>query len=118
MSEGGLELTLGGKLTVEISSVVEMTLVELLGTGGFGSVRKVADTRTNNIYVLKIIQNIPSIPVVGLRQWNSTTFFLLFEYFPGYSLDRFLTFNTLSPTQKGRRPSGSLRRYNVLSSSL
>jgi serine/threonine-protein kinase len=117
----GLDLRLGGKLTVEIASVVEVTLVELLGTGGFGSAWKVVDTRTNNIYVLKIIQNIESgsllaervrleaevsipsqyiIPVLGLRQWNSTTFFLLFEYFPGYSLDRFLTPNTLSPTQK------------------
>lgn len=73
------------------------------------------------IYVLKVIQYIPSgsllaervrleaevsipsqyiIPVVGLRQWNSTTFLLLFEYFPGYSLDRFLTYNTLSSSQK------------------
>lgn len=121
MSEVSLELTLGGKLTVGISSVSEVMLLELLGTGGFGSVWKVADTRTNNIYVLKVIQNIPSgsllaervrleaevsipsqyvIPVVGLRQWNSTTFFLLFEYFPGYSLDRFLTHNTLSSSQK------------------
>lgn len=63
MSEGGLELTLGGKLTVEISSVIEVTLLELLGTGGFGSVWKVADTRTNSIYVLKIIQNIPKMGI-------------------------------------------------------
>lgn len=59
----GLELTLGGKVIVEIGSVVEVTLVEL-------------------------------------RQWNSTTFFLLFEYFPGYSLDRFLTYNSLSSSHK------------------
>ncbi|BAZ09201.1 serine/threonine protein kinase [Calothrix sp. NIES-4071] len=118
----GLDLRVGGKLIVEIASVGEVTLVELLGTGGFGSVWKVVDTRTNNIYVLKVIQNIESgsllaervrleagvsipsqyiIPVVGLRQWNLTTFFLLFEYFPGYSLDRFLTYNTLSSAQKG-----------------
>ncbi|RUT01885.1 hypothetical protein DSM106972_065080 [Dulcicalothrix desertica PCC 7102] len=117
----GLQLTLGGKLSVGITSVIEVTLLELLGTGGFGSVWKVADTRANNIYVLKVIQNIPNgsllaervrleagvsipsqyiIPVVGLRQWDSTTFFLLFEYFPGYSLDRFLTYNTLSSSQK------------------
>ncbi len=116
----GLELRLGGKLVVEIASVVEVTLVELLGTGGFGSVWKVVDTRTNNVYVLKVIQNIQSgilaervrleaevsitsqyiIPVVGLRQLDSTTFFLLFEYFTGYSLDRFLTYNSLSSSQK------------------
>lgn len=68
---------------------LELTLGELLGTGGFGSASKVVDTRTNNIYVLKVIPNIPSgsllaervrleaevsipsqyiIPVVGLRQ--------------------------------------------------
>jgi eukaryotic-like serine/threonine-protein kinase len=116
----GLDLRLGGKLVLEIASVGEVTLVELLGTGGFGSVWKVVDTRTNNVYVLKVIQNvkdevlaervrleaevsIPSqyiIPVLGLRQLNYNTFLLLFEYFPGYSLDRFLTYNTLSSTQK------------------
>ncbi|BDA73372.1 hypothetical protein CAL7716_075380 [Calothrix sp. PCC 7716] len=49
MSKGGLELTLGGRLNVRIASVVEVTLLELLGTGGFGSVWKVVDTKTNNI---------------------------------------------------------------------
>ncbi|MBW4635368.1 MAG: serine/threonine protein kinase [Iphinoe sp. HA4291-MV1] len=121
MPERTLEIMVGGRVPTEIPPVAEVKLLELLGVGGFGSVWKVADTTTNKIYVLKVIQNIepdsrmaervrleaevsiPSeyvIPVIGLRQWNPNTYLLLFEYFPGKSLDNFLAPHVLSSEQK------------------
>lgn len=116
-----LELTIGGKLSIKIPPVLEVKFLELLGTGGFGSVWKVADMITNHIYVLKVIQNVPTgsslaervrleaevsipseyvIPVIGLRQWDTKTYLLLFEYFQGRTLDKFLAPGVLTPSQK------------------
>ncbi|NJM72666.1 MAG: protein kinase [Scytonema sp. RU_4_4] len=121
MPERTLEIMVGGRVPIEIPPVAEVKLLELLGVGGYGSAWKVADTATNKTYVLKVIQDIkpdslmaervrleaevsiPSeyiIPVIGLRQWNPNTYLLLFEYFPGKSLDQFLAPDVLTKEQK------------------
>jgi serine/threonine-protein kinase len=120
MSARTLEIMLGGIIPIELESIAAVKLVELLGVGGFGSVWKVADV-SERIYLLKIIQNvepdsqmaervrleaqvvIPSehiIPVIGLREWDESTYLILFEYFQGKSLDKILTTKELTKEQK------------------
>lgn len=117
-----LAVTVGGIIPVDISEIQKVELLELLGVGGFGSVWKVKDCASNTLYVLKIIMGlkegsimvervrleasvkIPSphiVPVVGLREWDSHTFLILFAYSPGKSLDQFITEAGLSARQKG-----------------
>ncbi len=121
MTERTLEIMVGGRIPLEIPPVAEVELLEFLGGGTFGSVWKVADIATKKIYAMKIIQNIepggqmaervrleaevaiPSehiIPVLGLQQWNSTTYLILFEYFPGKSLDKILLKRLLTSEKK------------------
>jgi serine/threonine-protein kinase len=120
MSARTLEVMVGGIIPIEIESVAEVILLELLGVGGFGSAWKVADA-SKKIYLLKIIQNvepdsqmaervrleaqvaIPSdhiIPVIGLQQWDESTYLILFEYFQGQSLDKILATKELTHEQK------------------
>jgi serine/threonine-protein kinase len=108
-------------MPIEIAGIREVELLEHLGTGGFGQVWKVCDCETGHLYALKLIQNllpgsvmvervrleaevlIPSeyvVPAIGLREWTSTTFLILFAYYDGQPLDRLLRQNSLTLEQK------------------
>lgn len=115
-----LAVTQGDRIPVKIGTIVEVELVQLLGAGGFGSLWKVADCFTKELYVLKIIQGLKPdsgladrvrlesgvaitspyiVPVVGLCEWDRYTFLILFQYFPGKSLDKLLAAGTLTATE-------------------
>ena len=116
-----LELMVGGKIPININKIGEIELLELLGTGTFGSAWKAIDHSHKKNYVLKVIQgikpeetlikrirleaavNIPSeniIPVLGLKEWDANTYLILFEYFPGKPLDELLSLIHISePTR-------------------
>lgn len=121
MSGRTLSIMVGGRISVATGSVAEVELQELLGSGSFGSAWKVTDCASGQPYVLKIIQgikpgsvdaervrleasvSIPSeyvVPVVGLCEWDPSTFMILFEYFPARSLDKVLEAGTLTSAKK------------------
>jgi serine/threonine-protein kinase len=116
-----LELMEGGTVPIHLDKVEKVQLLELLGTGAFGSAWKAINPNTKQPYALKVIQgvkpdatlverirleaevNIPSvqiIPVVGLKKWDDNTYLILFEYFPGTSLDDLLLKRSLTNSQK------------------
>lgn len=121
MSGRTLSIMIGGRIPVAIGRAAEVELQELLGAGAFGSAWKVNDCATGKPYVLKIIQGIkpgsvdaervrleasvfiPSeyvVSVLGLCEWDSSTFMILFEYFPAQSLDKVIEARTLSSAKK------------------
>ncbi len=122
MSERVLELMEGGQILLELGTINEVTLVELLGTGGVGQVWKVEDTTTKELYVLKVVRFTAKldaeivkrveleagvaidsehvIPAIGLREFDPRTFLVLFPYVEGISLDKVLDENKLSDKDK------------------
>lgn len=101
----------GAKIPLDIGGISEVRLEEFLGEGGSGSVWRVRDTQTGQQYVLKIITNLPPTTVnfervrmeaevkipspyisksIGLKEWELGIFLILFEYYPGASLDKLL----------------------------
>jgi serine/threonine-protein kinase len=116
-----LHLYEGGQIPLNVGDVGTVELRELLGTGGFAAAWRVADVDTGKEYTLKVVQGlrpdgtmahrvrleaevaIPSeyvVPVVGLREWDPSTFLILFDYFPAEPLDRLLERKALSAGQK------------------
>jgi len=116
-----LELMEGGTIPIHLGKIEKIELLELLGTGAFGSAWKAINPDTKKLYALKVIQgvkpdaslverirleaevNIPSvqiIPVVGLKKWDDNTYLILFEYFPGTPLDELLLKRSLTDSQK------------------
>src|SRR5207249_4777059 len=93
-----------------------------LGVGGFGSVWRAQDVRSGRNYALKVIQGVRSdgaiteerirleasvridsphiVPAVGLRQWDASTFLILFEFFRGVTLEQRMIENPLSDADK------------------
>lgn len=122
MSGSPLQIMVGGRIPFKkIPSVGEVQLLEMLGNGGFGSAWKVIDTTNKKLYVLKIIQGIKPgsvlaqrvrleaevkinsefvIPVIGLEEWDASTFLILFEYFQGQDLGDALKSGGLSGSDK------------------
>jgi serine/threonine protein kinase len=121
MTDRVLQVTLGGRIRVNIGDVKEVKLLEFLGGGGFGSVWKVVDLATQKFYTLKIIQNIRPgevmaervrmeaevsinseyiVPVIGLCKWNENTFLILFAYFRSRSLDHLIAADSLNGEQR------------------
>lgn len=118
-----IELTEGDRIPVKVGTIAEVELIELIAKEAFGSIWKVADSATNELYVMKLIQGIrgdsdlvdrirleaevaiPSqniVPVIGLCQSDKYTFLILFKYFPGQSLDKLLADGALSSKDKQR----------------
>lgn len=121
MSSEPLQIMPGGRIPLNVGRVREVEMIEMIGSGGFSYVWKVMDTSTKQLYALKVIQQIKpgsvdekrvrleaEVPidseyvaaVYGLKEWNESTFLILFEYFDGTSLDRLIEADTLSSAQK------------------
>ena len=119
MGSRPLNLHAGGRISVP----PDVELIELLGSGAFGSVWKVANCRTGELYALKILQglepgstlatrfrleaqvSIPSehiVPVLKFLEWDSRTYLILFEYFPARSLERYMAEEEPDDAQKRR----------------
>lgn len=116
-----LALMKHGAVPVQIAGIAELELLELLGIGGFGQVWKAVDPSTGKLYALKFIQNlrpgsifvervrleaevnIPSkyiVPALGLREWDASTYLILFEYYDGQPLTAALDVHRFTPAQK------------------
>jgi serine/threonine-protein kinase len=110
-----------GTVPVQIAGIAELELLELLGIGGFGQVWKAVDPSSGKLYALKFIQNlipgsifvervrleaevnIPSkyiVPALGLREWDASTYLILFEYYDGQPLTAALDTHRFTPAQK------------------
>lgn len=117
----------GARIQVNIGPVGEARVDELLGSGGFGVVCRVTDPDTGISYALKVIRNINSsdeevramqlverirreaavdipsphvIRALGIREWDDSTFLILFEFFSGRSLGELIHEKALGDDQK------------------
>ncbi len=112
MTKTPLQIMPGGRVPLlDIESIPQVELLELLGVGAFGTVWKVADVSTGDLYCLKVLQGINadttlaervrneasvSIPsdyivrALGLCEWDENTFLILFDYFSGKSLEKLI----------------------------
>jgi eukaryotic-like serine/threonine-protein kinase len=111
----------GGSIDLDIPNIGTIELIQMLGSGAFGSVWKVIDLTTKKIYALKVIQGIDptskmakrirleaqvkiespyAIATIGLQEWDANTFLILFEYTSGESLDKVLKTEKLTPDRK------------------
>lgn len=116
-----LPLMPGGRIPLGIEDVDEVELLEMVGSGGYGMVWKVADTRTREIRALKVIQGIkegsvterrarleatvriPSkyiVQTLGICEWDPHTFLILSEYAQGKTLEDLIREASLSPAEK------------------
>ncbi len=118
-----LPMNKGSKIPIKIKQIKTVVLEDFLGQGGQALVWRVHDAESRQQYTLKIILNlipnsinlkrvrqeaeviIPSdyiVKPIGLNKWDSTTFLILFEYYPARSLKRLLQETVLTSTQKRR----------------
>jgi eukaryotic-like serine/threonine-protein kinase len=110
-----------GEIPISLGSIAVVRLLELLGMGAFGSVWKAQDPTTKKFYALKVIQNlepgsllcdrvrleaevvIPSpyiVPAIGLRQWDESTYLILFDYYQATALNQWISSGKLNSDQK------------------
>ncbi len=119
------QLWSGAPLRVDIPPVEEAVLVEEAGRGGFGDVFRIRNRATGEEFALKVIgdvrlrtdegdellrriQNEASVAILsphlirayGMRAWDSTTYLLLFEYFPSRNLREVFEDGRLSAKEK------------------
>jgi len=98
----------GKKITINVGSIKDIIIKDVLGTGGFANVFKIKDISTSKYYVLKHIQlkptlapddkailvqriknegavRIPSkyiVPVIGFNEIEKDNFAIIFKYIP------------------------------------
>lgn len=106
-----MEFKEGASIPIAIGDIAEVRLLELLGEGGAGSIWKVLDRASGQLYALKVIQQfnpdglevkrakleagvrIPSdhiVQAVGFREWKRGAILILFEYFQARTLRQLL----------------------------
>lgn len=120
MRTGPLQIVPGSRIAFNKNGIGELELIKFLGGGAFGVAWQVIDLKSKRHYALKIVQDMVGdidterlrleaevaivsdyvIPVMGMNQWDENTFLILFEYFEGKALDRWLKDVKLTSEEK------------------